>query len=116
MPPRRLSLPHPAASSRQTAGHLCLVAVKNGATAVTLAARRPIVRKPFDVDLQARVTSPPPRIQLPLALPPLCSARLLAAASAALRPCRRWLATGEARPSLPSGQLPRATGRASSAG
>ncbi|EOD12148.1 hypothetical protein EMIHUDRAFT_213942 [Emiliania huxleyi CCMP1516] len=39
----------------QTAGHLCLVAVKNGATAVTLAARRPIVRKPFDVDLQARV-------------------------------------------------------------
>lgn len=36
----------------QTAGHLCLVALNNGAAAVCLAARRRIVRKPFDVDLE----------------------------------------------------------------
>ena len=36
----------------QTSGHLALVALRNEAAAVTLAARRPIKVKPFDVDLE----------------------------------------------------------------
>jgi len=36
----------------QTSGHLALVALNNGAAAVTLAVRRRITQKPFDVDLE----------------------------------------------------------------